>query len=585
MPIPSNVDWSQFKTTPVVAPPKTQGQATSFADVNWNQFKTNKTPVAPPKPPVQPLGNRFMKALGSTASSFSKNGAGGVVGAVKGITQPLVNAGAAIESGLDETLGRAGNIVAGRGNVPTQTGAKSFAETMTAPVGTAQKAGAVVGDVAPYLTPEAPEAAASDAPAALSFAQKLGSAVVKRAPEFAKNAGVGTAQTKNPVQGVENAALFEAGDKALDIAGKGLKAVLPSAEKTSAKILDMLTPRITGKAYQKVGASGGKLSEPGFLEKAGVDGSAMKSVQHAYQSVQNVASILGKKSSDIIKTGTAQVTKNINRVNDAVSQYAEKHVAPFLEKAGVNYNFGDLRKALEIVKPVNDLKGEAQTAYNTTRERILAAVAKKVSTQTTGGKSLAELRALGDTSGTVPQKVSGGDKDFWDARKIIDEIGTAETKGKIFGSEAHSGASAAWKDLRAGFKGYLSDGFRYPGQMEKVNQANDFLSTAQTTKMDKTGWNIGDVEKQFGLTPSPQSVSGANQWEQHMSNLEGLFNARTGMSTKLNAEAGKNFMEVLAKEHPQTMKLLTGIAKVVGTGLVTSAGLGGLYEGAKQVGL
>ena len=403
----------------------------------------------------------------------------------------------------------------------------------------------------------------------------MASWLAEHAVTGAANTAIGTAQTGNVKEGAEQAGLAEVGQGVLKGVSKYVAGAAGRAEKS---LTEALTPRITGKGYIKA-AGAVKPAEPSIFGKAGIDGDATKDVQRAKTAIMNVADTLGKKTKDIIKSGAAQATKNFNRVTDTIGEYAQNVVKPFLQKSGVDYNFADLRKALELVKPSNDLKGEALQTYNETREQILNAVANKVSSQTKGAKNLTTLRSLVSGDGSVPQKVTGGDTDFWDARKIIDDIGNETTKGKLFGSDAHTGASKAWADIRAGYKNYLSDAFRYPGQMENVNKANEFLSNSQTAAMDKTGWNIEDFEKQFGLKASETTAGAQKQWDSFMENLEGLYKGRSSIATKLNTERGKSTLQILAKEYP-------GVAKAAGAaalGAAGAVGAGGVYEAGKDL--
>lgn len=493
---------------------------------------------------------------------------------------PVLGQGAA-----GEFAGNAGRAVASplfrlggsiEGALGMKEGAANAQQTATNLDAGADKtvAGAIgtgVGVVAPYLTGAGEEeGTALGAKVATKTASKVAPWLAEHAPTFSANAAIGTTQTGSPVKGALGAVAAEVGQAGV----KAGTAYLGSGAKRAEQgIVDALTPKLGPKGYEKAALGGTKITPPSLFGKAGVVGDSVRSVQNAKEALDNVSQALGKKATDIVKGGVASATKSFNGISDAISEYSTKVVKPFLEKSGVNYNFGDLRGALELVKPPKDLTGEALSTYNQVREEMLNAVAGKVSGQTTGGKSLNALRGMADDTGTIPQKETKGDTDFWDARKIIDDIGTTATKGKIFNSPEHSGATRAWQDLRAAYKNYLSDAFRYPGQMDKVNQANDFLSTHQTANMDKTGWDISTVENQFGLKPDAKSVQDSEKWDSFMKNLEGLYQGRANVATKINAEKGKSIAGVLAKQSPAAM---------LGEGAVSGAAL---YEGAKKLGV
>lgn len=345
------------------------------------------------------------------------------------------------------------------------------------------------------------------------------------------------------------------------------------ASRATRKIVQALTPRLTP------GQAGSEISDAARAGKI-FDPSSLDSVKKSASAIQDVASRLGKNASDIVKSGVKQAKNNAARIGQTIQDYARDVVTPFIKKSSVNYNFADLADSLKLIKPSSELKGEALATYNSVRDQILDAVSKKVSPSVTGGKNLAELRGMA-TDGTIPQKVSEGDKDFWDGRKIIDEIGDSETNGKIFKSDAYNGASTAWKDMRAGFKQYLTDAYMYPGQMEKVNSANDFLSQQRVKAMDKTGWVIDDFEKQFGLQKSADSVANAGEWEKHMDNMSSLYDAIENVTTQAKAQEGKTARALFAKAHP----IITKGAGVAGAAALAGVVGEGSVDIVKKIGL
>lgn len=497
---------------------------------------------APPTPaPAAPQS--FASKMFGAAQNFSK-------GVAQSEINTVVGAGTAIDKAAGNIPGPVGKFFQGG----TQTGQDITNSPSMQPTGLAQKIGNVVGTVAPYATGAGEaEGAALGAKTLAQTGSKAASWLAEHIPTLAANTAIGTAQTGNPVKGAEGAVAAEVGQGALKAAGSY---IAKSGERALKGLTDALTPRVVGQTYNKAAKSGAfKVAEPSIFGKAGVEGDTNKSVQKAVAAVQNVASELGKKTKDIVKPGVAQISKNFNRVDATISEYANKLVKPFLQKSKVDYTLPDLRGALELVKPKN-LSGEALKTYNDVREQILSAVASKVSPEIKGPTTISDLLNAKQTQkGGIAGKETGGDVDFWDGRKIIDTIGNEVTKGKIFGSEAHQGANAAWKDLRAAYKNYLSDAFRYPGQMEKVNRANEFLQN-QGAGMNRQGWDITQFEHQFGLRPSAESAANKTQWDFFMGNLEGLYKARENLSTGLNTERGKNAIDIFTKEHPVATKTL-----------------------------
>lgn len=130
---------------------------------------------------------------------------------VRAVASPLVRTGGLIEKALDQTIGRVGNAIAGKGFVPTHTGqdAENSAEAIDAGAAdtTAGHVGTIVGTIAPYFTGVG-EAAVAERVAAVipklaetlgvdaeSLMPKIIGYLAKNAPEVAKDTAIGTAQT------------------------------------------------------------------------------------------------------------------------------------------------------------------------------------------------------------------------------------------------------------------------------------------------------------------------------------------------------------------------------------------------------
>lgn len=175
---------------------------TAHAGSNWfaqAQQAWNPAPVAPPTPH---LGE-------GAAGDFSEN-------ALRSVTAPLVRTGGLIEKGLDQTLGRVGNAIAGNGFTPTHSGEEAMHAADQIDENKvdsfAGKAGDVVGTVAPYLV------------------GGEGSGVAKVAGNIAKNTAIGTAQTDSLKEGLETGI----GGEILAAAGAPIKAIAKGAYKTLA---------------------------------------------------------------------------------------------------------------------------------------------------------------------------------------------------------------------------------------------------------------------------------------------------------------------------------------------------------------
>lgn len=108
--------------------------------------------------------NQGAKQLGAAPGAIRDVAQGSAKGAIRGILQAgsgLAALGGQIEKGLDQTIGRVGNLTTGKGNVPTQTakGAQQGADALTAASNipaltyknTAEKIGGGIGQVADLL--------------------------------------------------------------------------------------------------------------------------------------------------------------------------------------------------------------------------------------------------------------------------------------------------------------------------------------------------------------------------------------------------------------------------------------------------
>lgn len=208
------------------APQAPAASSTSFADLQA-KYKN----YTPPPPAAKPKTGILSSIFGA-AKDFAK-------GARDTLGQPVLNVASTIQTGLDQTVGRGINLALGKGNKPTvennalnpqsPAGQKAQAK-INEPLGAAGTVGKVVGTVAPYLT-----GAGEDAEGA-----SLATKVASKAMSLGKTFGIATAQTKDPVQGVETAAGGELLSGAAKVAGAGAKALYKAAIPTSAEEAGLL---------------------------------------------------------------------------------------------------------------------------------------------------------------------------------------------------------------------------------------------------------------------------------------------------------------------------------------------------------
>ena len=350
-----------------------------------------------------------------------------------------------------------------------------------------------------------------------------------------------------------------------------VKTAADYAAKAKDAIIDAITPRVVGKAYQKAGKAG-LVGGRSVLEGTGVQGADMKEVQNAYEGITSAAQALGKKVTDIIKPGIATATENLNRINSTISDYAQKVVKPFYDKLAQEPHLDDFISTIKGLPPPPNLSQAAMQSWKQMQESTIAMVSSHMKGEYSGLTSLARLRNA-STNGALLTKPKGN---FWDARKIIDDVYDEATKGKAFTDESLVGAKAGYKSMREAFKNFLSDMYRYPGQADKVNAAHEFLRTPEGRSIvNKGGFTVEDFEKQFGLVRTPESTALADAWDKHMSTLSGLYDARNSIATKIGSERGMTGLKAFQANHP----IANGILKYgahtagVGAGIAGAEGL------------
>lgn len=362
------------------------------------------------------------------------------------------------------------------------------------------------------------------------------------------------------VGGVALDALASGGaSKGAELAKTAKTALTSTAEelaaKESTKIAETLTPKLTATPYKKAGLAG-KLDSPSWFKAAGLATDAPE-IQKAVTAVKNVATALGKKTTDIIKPTLSSATENINRVGAAISDYSEKVVSPFLSANKVPTHFADYIDYLKQVKPDEAIRanGDALTTFNRVRERVIKEVYSSLKSQS---KDAGEFGSVTDPN------------IYWNARKRIDSIITEELGAKALTDTGRTGVQAAAKSLRQGTADFISDMLRFPGQTENVAKLREAVNTLHSKGFELDPEHVDALARQIGLNPTGAKV--ASEWEAHMKNLRGLYAAETNLSTKVTGEQGKNLIQIAAKNHPIIAKGIRYGAGAVGAGLLFKEG-------------
>lgn len=318
----------------------------------------------------------------------------------------------------------------------------------------------------------------------------------------------------------------------------------------TSQITDALTPKLTPTEFKAAGRAG-QTSEPTLTKGSEVVGSKIPTVVKATQAVQDVASTLGKKATDVIKSGVGQVTGNINRVNSLIGEYSDKEVKPLLSQNKAPFNFEDLRDSLNLVQPSSGLKADpaALSTYSRIREEVLNTAASA-------------LRKIGKTDNATDFN------DIWNVRKIVDSKIESELGETTFGTPQYTGVKAAARDMRQGLTQFIDESLRYPGQMEKVNRLNASLGTLKQKGVDVTEEMLPALKKQLGVAEDAKGTAVADAFKAHIAKIRSLYDAADHLETKIGTET-KSKVGAFLKAHPVAKKLtgatLTGAG--IGTGI------------------
>lgn len=368
----------------------------------------------------------------------------------------------------------------------------------------------------------------------------------------------GTAQTAGYWTGVAGQFLSptEAGVRAVEEIPMITKGIEHAKD---AKIAEALIPRLKPTEVIEAGEQG-KLTAPSLFKKAGLDISKEPEIINAVSAIKNVAGALGKKTTDIVKSGLGQATKNIDRLSNTISEYSQKIISPVLKENPTPFNFSDLRGYFDNVSPKGTLAKSSMETYNLVKERILAETAKVI-------------KKTGRTSSTSDFN------DIWNSRKVIDNIIREELGSKTFGTDAYTGVKAAAQDFRSAFKGFLSDSFRYSGQMDKAVQMQETIRAMRSRGIEVTEEMLPGLKEQLGIMERPENLALSKQWDSFMNNLSSLYDAKSNVSTKLTSEYGKSKAQLFGKRYPLTTKAL----KAAGAGAAATIGGGAIYKIEKSI--
>lgn len=256
----------------------------------------------------------------------------------------------------------------------------------------------------------------------------------------------------------------------------------------------------------------------------------------------------------VINPDATTYSENLGNVRKGIINTSENVVKPLLEKNPTPFNFGDLRSALDNVQPTSAIKNDpsAFSNYNRIKEELLGVAEKSLrETQTAGGKSVSGITDLND---------------LWTPGKAIDTYIQKQLGDTTLGSPAYTGVKAAAQDLRNGFRQFMSDSMRYPGQMESLNRMTQFIrEMPDNLRQTLNPENLQALREQFGVKATATSESLANILDQKMQKLHDMFEVRDSLASKARKEQGTTPFSRYMANHPLTKSVtnaVTGALKV-----------------------
>lgn len=224
----------------------------------------------------------------------------------------------------------------------------------------------------------------------------------------------------------------------------------------------------------------------------------------------------------------------------------------FLNTQAAPANFADMREYMETNRPISNLQKDpgATEAYNRATQDALDTL------YTTMKKSAKESGDFGAVTSAA---------DIRKARIAIDNQISKELGENTFGTPQYKGIKAAEIDTRNLLNRMSEDMLRYPGQMEKLNTMNDFISSAKARGIEVDLNNPAvrmQLEGQFGLKATTESEAAAQELTARHLKMSDLYETRDNIIDKYQSSIGKNKVQEAIKNSP-ALKAGTDVAKKV----------------------
>lgn len=242
----------------------------------------------------------------------------------------------------------------------------------------------------------------------------------------------------------------------------------------------------------------------------------------------------------------------IQNVNQGIVDESNKTDA-FLDQNAAPANFADMREYVEANNvPDTNLQSDPAAYQNYQR-----------ATQN-GLNTLAQVMTdASKVSGDYGPNVSA--TLIRKARIDIDQQISKELGESVFGSPQYKGIKAAELGMRNTLNRMSEDMLRYPGQLDKLNQMNDFVSTAKSRgiEVDMTNPQVRtQLETRFGLKATSEGEEAAQKLNAQHQKMSYLYDARDNLIDKYQRNIGKNKVQEVVAKSPLA-KTAVGIAKKV----------------------
>lgn len=343
--------------------------------------------------------------------------------------------------------------------------------------------------------------------------------------------GIGSGST-DPTEIAGDATIGAVGGAALGVGGKAISGLLGKASEdgTLQKAIQDTMP-LENKATRIDAMRNSMPGEQGGVTRKGLLGTStiIPSDEDIARGKAVVPYLNGEKDP------VAQV-QNLNKGIQDVS----KETDSFLDQNTAPANFADMRNYMETNKPTASLQKDPVALENYNR-----------ATQDALDTLYATMKKTAKASGDFGSNTSAAD--IRAARIAVDQQISKELGENTFGSPQYKGIKAAEIDTRNLLNRMSEDMLRYPGQLEKLNKLNDFVSASRARGIDVDMNNPqvrSQLERQFGLTMTQETEAAAQKLSDAHTQMSHLYDARDNVIDRYQRKIGKNKLQETIENSP-----------------------------------